>query len=381
MNKALKRSFNYLVIIILLTSCETMDDGINEIGQGNQPYLKDNYFFNDPSLDKETNIFISDAFTYRNITNETIELLTFVLSKKSLSRDNSLKVNQLNNNLKRILKVDKEITIKIDKNLLQRKETLISSYELSNNLRLIGYVDSDFLPTNFQELKFNFCNSLQEDSNIAILSEVNNQLNNTILINDTNNKNFNKDSLELFSKIISFNNENAQDFSSEILGINESKQRYSAIKKLSSGDDIKFTPRINQNLQNIIFDLQKDDLKKLLPAFKYNYAINLKYYAPTIVLSDMKASEDLIDLEGLILPSSFNQQKNLLKINHVHEMDYLDLVIISDWLLINFLKELGINKAEINGYSGKIMFLNNNCSKRSLPMIKILPGGEINLAS
>ena len=50
---------------------------------------------------------------------------------------------------------------------------------------------------------------------------------------------------------------------------------------------------------------------------------------------------------------------------------FLEQGVLNDWLLVQVLKQAGVQSAEINGFTGNIFYKSNSCAKRKIPLQKI----------
>jgi hypothetical protein len=49
----------------------------------------------------------------------------------------------------------------------------------------------------------------------------------------------------------------------------------------------------------------------------------------------------------------------------------LEQAALHEWLLVQILKQAGVQSAEINGGTGSIFYQSNSCAKRKIPLQKI----------
>ena len=125
--------------------------------------------------------------------------------------------------------------------------------------------------------------------------------------------------------------------------------------------------RRNSNLEIIILDVSASNLKRLLPAFNYNYAADLNYYSTSSANLLFNDEIDLNDLEKLFAPiprpvDNYSKTNEIFSINHA---------IISDTILIEVLRQIGVTRALVNGYSGVLKYTGSGCIDRNIPVTQI----------
>ena len=114
-------------------------------------------------------------------------------------------------------------------------------------------------------------------------------------------------------------------------------------------------------------DVSASNLKRLLPAFNYNYAADLNYYSTSSANLLFNDEIDLNDLEKLFAPiprpvDNYSTTNEIFSINHA---------IISDTILIEVLRQIGVTRALVNGYSGVLRYTGSGCIDRSIPIAQI----------
>ena len=67
-------------------------------------------------------------------------------------------------------------------------------------------------------------------------------------------------------------------FASDNLGVSENIARHKKIDALLPKININNTPRIRNDIKNIYFLLSYENAKGLVPAFRYNYSLDLNSY-------------------------------------------------------------------------------------------------------
>lgn len=308
--------------------------------------------------------FIEKIFMLEDVSDEIIYKLERILLRENLSNNDRARFNTLKNDL---LKIKENLDLKIEISApIELKEIYIESiFNLPYNFEITfeEYEDSlEFI----QENK-NFCKSFAMDSISAIAESdlIRNQ--DTIIISDDH-----QEKISLYKEINAdliflYGGQDPQLFASQILLVNESDERLKRIERLATPAKIQFIPRIRQDLSILIFDTDHDIQKKLIPAFKYNFANKLSYISTSKALGSTLNKGELIDYEDIYFsgPNFFiNEPTRLAQENS------LFTAIVNDILVLETIKQLNLQTSAINGKSG-ILLLEGNCTKRLMSVSKL----------
>ena len=253
-----------------------------------------------------------------------------------------------------------------------------------NNNQNAFIVNSDPLNENLH----GFCESFQTDQLNSIEKAIfaNNDIEETetlvIFENTFRNKQSEIKKLHRNIRTILYTDQQYEIFASDNLGITENLVRHKKIDALLPKININNTPRIRNDVKNIYFLLSYENAKGLVPAFRYNYSLDLNSYASINLIENINDVNKIVDFESLIMPVP-NQFRDNIFINQFSDQSNIKNRLIydnlHDLILILALKDKGIKNAIVNGRSG-ILFLNQDqCILRELPLKRINADGRFML--
>ena len=233
-----------------------------------------------------------------------------------------------------------------------------------------------------------FCESFQTDQLNSIEKAIfaNNDIEETetlvIFENTFRNKQSEIKKLHRNIRTILYTDQQYEIFASDNLGITENLVRHKKIDALLPKININNTPRIRNDVKNIYFLLSYENAKGLVPAFRYNYSLDLNSYASINLIENINDVNKIVDFESLIMPVP-NQFRDNIFINQFSDQSNIKNRLIydnlHDLILILALKDKGIKNAIVNGRSG-ILFLNQDqCILRELPLKRINADGRFML--
>ena len=253
-----------------------------------------------------------------------------------------------------------------------------------NNNQNAFIVNSDPLNENLP----GFCESFQTDQLNSIEKAIfaNNDIEETetlvIFENTFRNKQSEIKKLHRNIRTILYTDQQYEIFASDNLGITENLVRHKKIDALLPKININNTPRIRNDVKNIYFLLSYENAKGLVPAFRYNYSLDLNSYASINLIENINDVNKIVDFESLIMPVP-NQFRDNIFINQFSDQSNIKNRLIydnlHDLILILALKDKGIKNAIVNDRSG-ILFLNQDqCILRELPLKRINADGRFML--
>ena len=253
-----------------------------------------------------------------------------------------------------------------------------------NNNQNAFIVNSDPLNENLP----GFCESFQTDQLNSIEKAIfaNNDIEETetlvIFENTFRNKQSEIKKLHRNIRTILYTDQQYEIFASDNLGITENLVRHKKIDALLPKININNTPRIRNDVKNIYFLLSYENAKGLVPAFRYNYSLDLNSFASINLIENINDVNKIVDFESLIMPVP-NQFRDNIFINQFSDQSNIKNRLIydnlHDLILILALKDKGIKNAIVNGRSG-ILFLNQDqCILRELPLKRINADGRFML--
>ena len=224
-----------------------------------------------------------------------------------------------------------------------------------------------------------FCKSFESDQLFSVekaifksgLSEID-----TLVVYE---EDFSKKEKELLKskdniRTILFKNEGYEKFASDSLGITENFLRHKKIDGLLPKTSINNTPRVRQDIKNIYFLMNYKNAKGLVPAFRYNYSLDINTYASINLIESVIDINKILDFESLIMPIPNHFGDSIFKTQFSNQSSIKDRLIydnLHDLLLVLALKDQGINNAVINGRSGILYIKKNQCISRELPLKRI----------
>ena len=117
----------------------------------------------------------------------------------------------------------------------------------------------------------------------------------------------------------------------------------------------------------------------MIPALRYHGGNKFKYLNFISSLEAIKAPLQLLDYEDSWAPISAYTISKVQKDNSRSLERYLELGTLNEWLLLQVLKQAGVQSARINGITGRIVYKSNSCTKREIPLKKISTDLFLNL--
>jgi len=357
-----------LIIVIIMSACSSQQYSQNVIINSEDELVKKEaeLFFFDTNLSYEENEKISALFSYRNIAQDAKDFIVNIQNNRNLETENRQLIRTLYNNINRIQASKKRVQINTPFDL-DSTDVYLSAYEQPVKNKLLR---SNQPISNILSNKLLFCSSYYDEMDMSVIEKLIQEDRDFVLVTDQKLSNFQNNLIKgniSPKKNYFYEQQNPQAFAAEVLGIKESQERFNEIKRISSGLSIEFLPRRNSNLEIIILDVSASNLKRLLPAFNYNYAADLNYYSTSSANLLFNDEIDLNDLEKLFAPiprpvDSYSKTKEIFSNNHA---------IISDTILVEVLRQIGVSEALVNGYSGILKYTGSGCIERNIPLTQI----------
>ena len=162
-----------------------------------------------------------------------------------------------------------------------------------------------------------FCESFQTDQLDSVEKAIfaNNDLEETetLIIFETAFQNKQSEIKKSHNNIrsILYSDEQYEIFASDNLGVSENIARHKKIDALLPKININNTPRIRNDIKNIYFLLSYENAKGLVPAFRYNYSLDLDSYASINLIENIIDVNKILDFESLIMPVSNQYGDNI----------------------------------------------------------------------
>ena len=357
-NKHLTR----LVALIILASCSTTFKNLNlnsaESLQEDSPkdfleiYDYQSYFYNDLEIIQAT------------IDNE-------MLDQKAL---NDAKI--LKKNYQKIL-TKKNYFLELKPNHEYSKDLIELVYRLKLPVNILWDENNQIiLPKNLLSQKINgFCSSIYDDAIASINQEINKNSDSALIIYSEEYKSF-AESLKPENKNlvrIKYTGTNFQEFSAEILGVKFSEKRFNKISNLNPNQNLNFSPRPRSDFKQIIIILNPQEYKSMIPALRYHGGSDFIYLNFISSLEEINTPLQLLDYEDSWTPASIYLTSKIKNDEPVSLKNFLELGALHEWLLLQILKQAGVQSAKINGVTGSIVYQSNSCAKRDIPLQRISP--------
>ena len=314
---------------------------------------------------------IEKYFRYQDLSASSLEDLDTYLLNLSLRTDRAKEIKNLRSNIKKILS--------------KKKFNLALSSLNIYSFELMELIYSSGLPISIQWDQSNkkdiferpvtakisgFCSSIYEDAQTAISKKIKNAERSTLIIYAPRYANIQRLLSKQFIGVqsIQFNNKNEQKFASKVLGIQKSKERFKKIVNLNPNQKLEFAPRPRGDVKNIVLLLEPDQYKSVLPAFRYHGGEKFQYINFISSLENLGTTNQLLDFEDSLIPfPSHLSQK--IRNKEIYSLESLmELSMLSDWLIVEIIKQSGIQNADISGMTGNLKYERGNCTKRTIPV-------------
>ena len=233
-----------------------------------------------------------------------------------------------------------------------------------------------------------FCNSFHLDQLNSIEEVIfsNNEFEQkeTLIIYENTFKNQERRLSNNFNNVRSvlFSNESYEEFASNVLGVAESTERYKKINALLPNIKINNMPRVRQDINNIYFLMSYKNAKGLVPAFRYNYSIDINSYASSNLIESISNVNGIVDFESLIIPTPNHFGDDIFLKQFKKNASIKDRLIFDnlyDLLLTRYLSQNDIKETYVNGRSGILYLREGKCITRKLPLKRINSDGVFTL--
>ena len=109
----------------------------------------------------------------------------------------------------------------------------------------------------------------------------------------------------------------------------------------------------------------------MMPALRYHGGNRFKYLNFISSLEEINSPLQLLDYEDSFTPMSNFIASKIQKDASISLEKFIELGALNEWLLLQILKQAGVQSARINGITGRIIYKSNTCTKREIPLKKI----------
>ena len=350
----------HLLTLIILASCSTTSKNL---------ILNSNEFLEADSLKS-----FEDIYDYQSYFVNDLEKIQKAIDGQKLNQEQLKNAKILKRNYQKILS-KKEYTLTLKPNQEYSKELIELVYKLNLPINIF-WADSKqvSLPENLLSQQINgFCSSLYEDAISSLNAEISKNNDSFLIIYSQEYESLIQDLAPdntNFMKV-KYDSSDFQEFSAEILGINLSEKRFKKISSLNPNQNLNFAPRSRSDFMQIVILLNPQEYKSMIPALRYHGGNKFKYLNFISSLEEINSPLQLLDYEdSWALISAYTISK--IKQDESGSLErYLELGTLNEWLLLQVLKQAGVESARINSITGKIIYKTNACTKREIPVNKI----------
>ena len=352
--------------------------------------VDDLFFVNDLNKEKSrvSRELILELLRYQSIDiNESNELIDNISNNLTPFGESIVKSILINTKRLEVVQPT-NLAINIDE---EYKNTLIhAAANIDSKINLIFESDTENIISKniLNEALPGFCNSFHQDQLNSIEEVIfsNNEFEQkeTLIIYEKTFKNQERRLSNNFNNVRSvlFSNENYEDFASNVLGVAESTERYKKINALLPNIKINYMPRVRQDINNIYFLMSYKNAKGLVPAFRYNYSIDINSYAPSNLIESINNINGIVDFESLIIPTPNHFGDDIFLKQFEKNASIKDRLIFDnlyDLLLTRYLSQNDIKETYVNGRSGILYLKEGKCITRKLPLKRINSDGVFTL--
>ena len=314
---------------------------------------------------------IDKYFRYQDFSASSLEDLERYISNKNLKTNETREAINLRDNIRKILS-KKKFTIDLSSSNVYSFELikLIYKFDLPISIRWNQSDKKYIFQRPVTEKISGFCSSIYEDAQKAISNKITGSELSTLIIYSPRYANIQGLLSKQFIGVqsIQFNAVNEQEFASKALGIDRSKERFKKIVTLNPNQKLEFSPRSRGDIKNIILLLEPDQYKSVLPALRYYGGKKFQYINFISSLENLDSVNQLLDFENSLIPfppylSKKIQNKEIFSLENLMQYSMLN-----DWLIIEIMKQSGIQNADIVGMTGSLKYQRGSCTQRDVPM-------------
>ena len=314
---------------------------------------------------------ITKYFSYEDFSTGALEDLDRHILNSKLQVAETKEIKNLRDNVRKILS-KKKFTIDLSSSNVYSFELikLIYKFDLPISIRWNQSDKKYIFQRPVTEKISGFCSSIYEDAQKAISKKIIGSELSTLIIYSPRYANIQGLLSKQFIGVqsIQFNAVNEQEFASKALGIDRSKERFKKIVTLNPNQKLEFSPRSRGDIKNIILLLEPDQYKSVLPALRYYGGKKFQYINFISSLENLDSVNQLLDFENSLIPfppylSKKIQNKEIFSLENLMQYSMLN-----DWLIIEIMKQSGIQNADIVGMTGSLKYQRGSCTQRDIPM-------------
>ena len=354
------KHFTRLAILTILASCSTTSKNLN---------LDSIEFLPEDSPKDFLEIYDYQSYFYNDL-----EIIQAAIDEEMLDQKALNDAKILKKNYQKIL-TKKNYFLELKPNHEYSKDLIELVYKLNLPVSILWDEKNQIiLPKNLLSQKINgFCSSIYDDAIVSINEEINKSSNSVLIIYSEKYKPM-IENLEQGNKnllTIKYAATNFQEFSAKTLGIELSEKRFNKIANLNPNQKLNFSPRPRSDFKQIIIMLNPQEYKSMIPALRYHGGNNFKYLNFISSLEEISTPLQLLDYEDSFAPISIYLTSKIKNDEFMSLERFLELGALHEWLLVQILKQAGVQSAKINGVTGSITYQSDSCTKRRIPLQKI----------
>ena len=376
---------------MLVNSCATSSNNSlysNELTNDSEPIqvlsVEELFYIRDLDTEELINkrAVITESIKYKGLSKSQLVELNLIANSSYAKPYTKNIIKYLYKN-DEALKKNKRIVISLDIDEVYKNYLIQAIANLGWNIELIFdknnpdiFISSNILDENLP----GFCSSFQRDQAASIEKVIfrknSSEYQDTLVIYEDAFKSEHFELLNNYKNIRSalYTNNSYEIFASNILGVSESANRFKKINALLPNIKINNIPRVRQDIKNIYFLMSYEKAKGLVPAFRYNYSIDINSYASINLIKNISDLNKIIDFESLIIPAP-HQLGDIIFLEQFSKNTLLKERLIydnlHDLIISIYLQKTGIQNAIINGRSGILFMKAGQCTRRELPLKKI----------
>ena len=350
----------YFAVLIILASCSATSKNLQKNLNG--------------FIETSGNKNFQEIYEYQGYFVNDLKIIQQAIESGNLNQEQVRDAKLLKRNYQKILAKDKFL-IQLNPNQQYSIDLikLIYQQNLPINILWTDKIKSP-LPENLLSTKINgFCSSLYNESISSINKEINKNTDSILVIYSQEYESLieNLESYNSNLATLKYNSINFQEFAAETLEINLSNKRFQKISNLNPNQNLKFAPRSRSDFQQIVLFVQPQEYKAMIPALRYHGGNKFKYLNFISSLEEINNPLQLLDYEDSFANISILLSERIKSNNLVSLEKFLEQGILSDWLLIQILKQSGVQSANINSITGTITYKSNTCTSREIPLKEI----------
>ena len=347
------------ITFIILASCSTTSKNLE---------------INSPEPETHDSKDFKEMMDYQSYSLYDLETIQRIIEIDILDEKQLIDAKLLKNNYQKILS-KKKYSLELNLNQQYSKEIIELIYKFNLPVKILWDENKQSsLPENLLTDKINgFCSSIYDDAIDSINKAINIKSDSILVIYSKEYEFILKDLKSNNSNFMTmeYDSTNFQEFSAKVFGINFSEKRFKKISNLNPNQNLNFIPRSRSDLNQVIILLRPQEYKSMIPALRYHGNNHFEYFNFISSLENITNPLQLLDYEDSWTPISRYVTRGIQKDEITALEKFLELGALHEWLLVEFLKQAGVQSANINGVTGSIIFQSNSCAKRIIPLQKI----------